>query len=331
MKKSTVIFSIIISYIVLSTPLNAAIQECRIILKPSRAEFIAFYYMFKHTNGYPFEKGAIVTDDVKFVPGWWHGNPTSKELSIQHTKFGGSVKVQTGNDLFLTSSKSVFLYSIGLKDVAFSEGLLKTIGTGSSTNIGTSSYMIPITIFFNGLSKNIVVPRSWCTASEAERSVLVFMDRIDEPFYSTSIRYKVHVNGKDEYGEATLTFDDNQTDRLPMDRISYDIIRQIGLNVPSVIDFGSVETGVVAKKDLEVGLIYTGIPGRGYLTFNYADTKKMEVIINEKGDPKEHNLPYDKYLNVLPLDSDYLSYQIGVKSDTVGDIEQRVRVTFNVF
>lgn len=330
MKKSTVIFSIIISYIVLSTPLNAAIQECRIVLKPDRNDFKAFEYDLRHGGGAPFEAGSIVSDDVKFVPGWWHGNPTSKELSIQHTKFGGSVKVQTGNDLFLTSSRSLFLSTIGLKDVVFNEGLLKSTGEALKRGVPNNLY-VPIIVYFNGLSKNIVVPRSWCTASEAERFVQVFMDRIDEPFYSTSIRYKAHVNGKDEYGDAILTLWQNYTASQPMDRIPYDIIRQIGLNVPSVIDFGSVETGVVAKKDLEVGLIYTGIPGRGYLTFNYADTKKMEVIINEKGDPKEHNLPYEKDLNELPPDSSHLSYQIGVKSDTAGDIEQRVRVTFNVF
>ncbi|EAA8634473.1 hypothetical protein AHS86_23670 [Salmonella enterica subsp. enterica] len=330
MKKNTVIFSIILSYIVLSTPLNAAIQECRIVLKPERSEFRAFTYELTHGGGAPFGAGATVSEDVKFVPGWWHGNPISKELSIQHAKFGGSVTVQTGNDLFLTSTTYKSLYFIGLEDVAFNEGLLKSTGRALPNGV-ENSMLVSIFVKFNGLSQNILVPRAWCTASEAERFVRVFMDRIDEPFYSTSVRYKVHVNGKDEYGDAILTFQDNHTASQPMDRIPYDIVRQIGLNLPSVIDFGSVETGVVAKKDLEVGLIYTGIPGRGYLTFNYADTKKMEVIINEKGDPKEHNLPYAKYLNGLPLDSAYLSYQIGVKSDTVGGIEQRVRVTFNVF
>lgn len=330
MKKSTVIFSIILSYIVLSTPLNAAIQECRIVLKPDRNDFRAFVYELTHGGGAPFEAGAIVSEDVKFVPGWWHGNPISKELSIQHAKFGGSVTVQTGNDLFLTSTNMKFLHFMGVKDVAFNEGLLKSTGEALSAGV-PNNLLASIFVNFNGLSKNILVPRAWCTASEAERFVQVFMDRIDEPFYSTSIRYKVHVNGKDEYGDAILTFQDNYTASQPMDRIPYDIVRQIGLNLPSVIDFGSVETGVVAKKDLEVGLIYTGIPGRGYLTFNYADTKKMEVIINEKNNSQEYNLPYEKHLNELPPDSGHLSYQIGVKSDTAGDIEQRVRVTFNVF
>ncbi|EHL2886979.1 hypothetical protein KDH02_004783 [Salmonella enterica] len=301
----------------------SAMQECEIILKGHPrsqvkiAEFVDSAFM-------KFHRGDILSKDVIVDIDWTQKKPRSVRLHIEHEYYSaGSVKVNTGNELWATDlSDALVAYGIPGENRIMREGVLKASATPTEF---PSSLIFNYRISFNGMKNPIRVLPAWCSAPEDKRLVRVFLD--EYIVISGDLEFEII---RDNQKHVIKVAPPNLVNEDYFS-ISYDIVRKIGVDVPPVVDFGRVDAGVVTKKNIDVGLKYSGIPGRGYLTFNYADAKKMEVIINEKDDPQEHNLPYSKYLNGLRPNADNLSYQIGVKSDTVGDIEQRVRVTFNVF
>ncbi|EBV4595359.1 hypothetical protein ACFJ4X_004429 [Salmonella enterica] len=310
----------------------SAMQECEIILKPSidnsSTAIIGNVFMVAEYFGWASDlprRGDILAKDAMVPLDWTRENPRNVRLHIEHYYYsGGSVKVNTGNELWAKDLPALFdFFKMPGENRIAQEGVIKAsaIPTKEDAVLAPAIYFL-----FDGMKKPIRALPAWCAAPENERRVNIFLDE--------------NIVGPDVIELEVIR--DNQTRLITVNKAGdsdlsrrvwapYDIVRKIGVNVPPVVDFGRIDAGVVTKKDIDVELKYSGIPGRGYLTFNYADAKKMDVIINEKDDPQEHKLPYYKYLNGLRPNSDYLTYQIGVKSDTVGDIEQRIRVTFNVF
>lgn len=317
----------------------SAMESCKIRLYTSDSgRFSSWAYLPRyfividqpHSSSF-FKKGDII-DDVVFPPkGWWHGDPQNLKLQIDHVSLPGSANAYTGNDLFLIDDNRASGSSFDNFDSFFMQ---KRVLKGKNPIVRDWAFMDVLIgrIKFTGLTQPVMAPGSWCQASDQQRYVKIWLDNvIDYPNKSNAFNITRTVNNKDEIYSGYLEF--NHVDEQFI-YATYDIIRQIGIDVPSVVNFGRVDTGVVAKQYIDVRLKYSGIPGRGILKFDYntpAAKPNMEVFINENDDPQVHKLPYFKYLNGLPPDADTLDFQIGVKSDTTGTKEEIVRVTFTVF
>ncbi|EBF1559235.1 hypothetical protein DEV53_20880 [Salmonella enterica] len=280
------------------------------------------------------QAGDII-EDIKVPLNWTHINPQNVVIQADHIDYGpggaGAI-VNSGNELWAEDAAMNWeRFAPGVKTEIIKKGIISFSGVGPISKglavqvneFGSVYYR------FNRLNKTLVgVPPSWCQET-ARHYVKLFVpaDTFGLP-YMIQVRFKRP--GVDHDLEAML-IDMEDIGHVPPVRVPYDIVRKIGINVPPVVDFGRVDTGVVVKKDINVNLEYVGIPGKGLLTFSYADAQRMEVTVKEKSESQDTLLPYQKYIDKLPPDKMSLSYQIGVKSNTTGDKEQRVLVTFHVF
>lgn len=278
------------------------------------------------------QAGDIIKD-VEIPLNWTHKNPKNVNIQVDHIDMGaGGVIINSGNELWAEDAAMGWERAWpGVKTEIIKKGMVSFSGVGPISNGLASSINDSGHIFyrFNKLNKTLEnVPPAWCDATKRHYVNLFPEDTFGLPGIIT-VWYERPSAGDNLRSMNLMEVED--LGYVPPVRVPYDIVRKIGINVPPVVDFGRVDTGVVAKKDINVNLEYVGIPGRGLLTFSYADAQRMEVTVKEKSESQDTLLPYQKYIDKLPPDKMSLSYQIGVKSNTTGDKEQRVLVTFHVF
>ncbi|EJH8995749.1 hypothetical protein NF634_002877 [Salmonella enterica] len=336
MKKILFVGSLIIGYGLFSMQASA-MRQCEIILKPvlnagsgainrDRSFLIATYAPVF----IGFEPGDKLANDAIVDFNWTQKKTRNILLDVEHAYYAPeSIQVNTENELWATDHPYNMAHQAlpGTSRI-LQEGLIKATGNAAQPPIGVFSHF-RIYALFNGIKKPIKAPKAWCGTPEENRFVRI---SIGSGVSLAPNRFEMDIIRSTSNNNEIIDYEKiDDVDRSFKVRAPYEIVKKIGIDVPHVVDFGRVDSGVMTKKDIDVELWLSGISGRGRLTFNYAEVQKMEVIINEKNDPQEHSLPYSKDLNGLLPDTNRLTYQIGVKSDTPGDIEQKVRVTFNVF
>lgn len=322
----------------------SALERCDITLRvdsyhdmnfAARMSLLAKYYNYSSVI---VKAGDIVKDIEIPLNKWSHKNPSNVVLQIDHAQYpGAGMRFETGNQLWAADVNSS--WQIGNKAInteVIKKGIISFSGVGPiSANDASRINTFPLSIFyrFNGFNSVIEgVPRSWCNET-AMHYVNLF---VPGDVFSPPSEIYMYVQRAKKTGEwedlppILLMTDEPHTTILPV-RVPYDIVKKIGIDVPPVLDFGRVDTGVVAKKDFDVRITYVGITGRGRLTFSYAGEQNMEVTVREKSESQDTPLPYNKYIDQLPPDTISLPYQIGVKGNIARDAEQLVRVTFQVY
>ncbi|EMI7380134.1 hypothetical protein V6973_004079 [Salmonella enterica] len=314
----------------------SAMRQCEIILKPvldSTPGTVGVKSSFLIATYTPvfmgFEPGDKLANDAIVDFNWTQKKTRNILLNVEHEYYlPESIQVNTENELWATDYLyNMYHQALPGESRILQEGVIKATGNTAVAPVGVFDHF-RIYAKFNGIKKPIKAPKTWCGTPEENRFVKISLGAgvslAPNNFKMDIIRKNNNIETIDY--EKIHDVDSSHTVRAP-----YEIVKKIGIDVPHVVDFGRGDAGVMTKKDIDVELWLSGISGRGRLTFSYAEEKKMEVIINEKNDPQEHSLPYSKELNGLQPDTNRLIYQVGVKSDTPGDIEQKVRVTFNVF
>ncbi|EBF0937231.1 hypothetical protein DDR84_14895 [Salmonella enterica] len=343
MKKGLLLGSLITGCGFFSIQASAlALTECKITLRTdsyhnttsaNKSAVLAQYAI----AGGRIQPGDIV-EDIKIDLGWSHKSPKSVNLELQHVQFPGRALVDTGNQLWAGDVSMRWERVIpGVKTEIIKKELVSFSGVGPLSQSQANMMNAGDSIFyrFNGLNKVIKVPRSWCNET-AQHYVYIYplwgAFSIPPTFTFNVLRAKNPGDPVSARVPFPIVYME-LLEALHHDRVTvpYDIVKEIGIDVPPVVDFGRVDTGVVAKQDIDVRLTYVGIPGRGYLTFSYAGAQNMEVTVREKSESQDTPLPYHKYIEQLPQDTMSLSYQIGVKGHIARDTEQLVLVTFHVF
>ncbi|EBV2307614.1 hypothetical protein DN242_19400 [Salmonella enterica subsp. enterica serovar Reading] len=317
-------------------------MECKITLRSdsyhntSSANKSAKLAQYAIISG-SMEPGDIV-EDIKIDFGWSHKNPKSVNLELNHVQFLGRALVDTGNQLWAEDVRSPWEKFIpGVKTEVIKKELVSFSGVGplSEEQARIMNSMGEFLYRFNGLNKVISVPRSWCNET-AQHYVNIYplpgAFSIPPTITFNVLRAKNPGDPVSAWVPFPVVFMDllEAMQHSPV-IVPYDIVKEIGIDVPPVVDFGRVDTGVVAKQNIDVRLTYVGIPGRGLLTFSYAGAQNMEVTVREKSESQDTPLPYHKYIEQLPQDTMSLSYQIGVKGHIARDTEQLVLVTFHVY
>lgn len=342
MKKVLLLGSLITGCVFFSMQASSTLLECKITLRTD-----SYHNM---NNGYKMGKLADykaigdgvkpgdIVQDIEINLGWSHKTPTDVKLELNHVQFPGANWVHTDNQLWAEDVNSTWeMSNRAIKTEIIKKGIVSYSGVGPLTSKDAHNLNNFGGIFyrFNGLNKEINVPRSWCNAT-AQHYVKIYPPstafNIPDIITVNVLRAKNPGDPVDKWVPTPVILIEmmGATYREPI-TVPYDIVRNLKIEVPPVVDFGRVDTGVVAKKDIDVRLTNTGLPGRGLLTFSYAGAQNMEVTVKEKSESQDTPLPYSKSIDQFPSDKMSLSYQIGVKSDTAGDKEQLVRVTFQVF
>lgn len=285
-------------------------------------------------------KAGDIVKDIEIALPWSHKNPGNVRLQVDHIQYPGGIPVDTGNQLWAADVNSSWeMSNRAIKTEVIKKGRISYSGVGPlSDKEADRINAFPLGIYyrFNGLNNVLEgMPRSWCNETARHYVKLYVPDNVltaPNMVYLNVLRAKKPGDPVSEWEALPpIEFMNLHSDPILPITIPYDIVKKIGMDVPPVVDFGRVDTGVVAKQDIDVRLTYVGIPGRGLLTFSYAGAQNMEVTVKEKSESQDTPLPYYKYIEQLPQDTMSLSYQIGVKGHIAKDTEQLVLVTFHVF
>ncbi|EJA6953593.1 hypothetical protein MUZ47_004384 [Salmonella enterica] len=329
-------------------PMQAsALQSCKITLRVdsyynmNSGTKMAFLANYATVGAVDIKAGDIVKDIEIALP-WSHKKPSNVTLQLDHVQYYGGIPVDTGNQLWTADVRSTWEGNgngSAIKTEVIKKGIVSLSGLGPLTSRdATTLSRINLAVFyrFNGLNNVIEVPRSWCNETAMHYAYIYVPEHVltaPEYVYLNALRAKKPGDPVSEWEHLPPVMLFNTYHGIPPRplRVPYDIVKEIGMDVPPVVDFGRVDTGVVAKQDIDVRLTYVGIPGRGLLTFSYAGAQNMEVTVKEKSESQDTPLPYYKYIEQLPQDTMSLSYQIGVKGHIAKDTEQLVLVTFHVF
>ncbi|EIO3776986.1 hypothetical protein LQJ90_004270 [Salmonella enterica] len=281
------------------------------------------------------QAGDIIKD-VEIPLNWTHKNPKNVNIQVDHIDMGAggaNAIINSGNELWAEDAAMGWERSEpGVKTEIIKKGMVSFSGVGPvSDNLATSINDTGFIFYrFNRLNKTLEkMPPAWCDATKRHYvNLFVPADTFGLPDIIT-VWYERPSAGGNLRSMNLLEMDG--LGFVPPVTVPYDIVKKIGIDVPPTLDFGRVDTGVVAKKDIDVRLTYVGIPGRGVLTFSYAGAQNMEVTVREKSESQDTPLPYHKYIDQLTSNTISLPYQIGVKGNIARSTEQLVKVTFQVF
>ncbi|EAO4084178.1 hypothetical protein ABQ37_004546 [Salmonella enterica subsp. enterica serovar Sandiego] len=342
MKKGLLLGSLITGCAFFSMQASSAMQTCPITLRTDSYHYNNNSYKMGKLADYTpigdgFKPGDIV-QDIEINFGWSHKMPKDVRLDLNHVNLPGGNFVHTDNQLWAEDVNSTWeMSNRAIKTEIIKRGIVSFSGVGplSSKDAHNLNIFGGMYYRFNVLNKEINVPVSWCNPT-VKHYVKIYPHfdafNIPEVITVNVLRAKTLGDPVDKWVPTPVILLDlmGATYREPI-TVPYDIVRNLKIEVPPVVDFGRVDTGVVAKKDIDVRLTSTGVPARGLLTFSYAGAQNMEVTVKEKSESQDTPLPYSKSIDQFPSDKMSLSYQIGVKSDTTGDKEQLVLVIFQVF